>query len=443
MTAEIAILNKEAVALAADSAVSSSGRYLKIFNSANKIFGLSKYQPIGIMIYGSAGLLGVPWEIVIKAYRHKLRMKSFPQLSDYAEDFIRFINSSPLMFPDAAETSFNKLLLTKRFTDMFGYLRQSLLQRTERKGAQLDDSEVIEIVGAAIREEKEYWDKIPPMQHVTDEFKAENKSKYNEEIERQIHDIFQGLVSDPGVFALLRDLAHDMLVKVPREESRHAYTSGVVVAGFGTEQFFPAMKNFIFEGMINHTAKYYEDSDVNITHDQGSVIRPFAHREMVDTFMQGISIRVRDKVAAGIAAVCSKFGEKITEHCNSLGSLTQEEKLEFERKSTELKTGLFRAFNRMLNEYINQEYIAPVIDTVEMLPKDELASLAESLVYLTSLKQRVSSAPETVGGPIDVAIITKGDGLIWIKRKHYFKPELNPHFFKIKYMENLNGHEEN
>ncbi len=42
---------------------------------------------------------------------------------------------------------------------------------------------------------------------------------------------------------------------------------------------------------------------------------------------------------------------------------------------------------------------------------------------------------ETVGGPIDVVVISKGDGFVWIKRKHYFKPELNPHFFSNYYME--------
>ena len=33
---------------------------------------------------------------------------------------------------------------------------------------------------------------------------------------------------------------------------------------------------------------------------------------------------------------------------------------------------------------------------------------------------------ETVGGPIDVAVITKGDGFVWVKRKHYFEAEYNP-----------------
>jgi len=38
----------------------------------------------------------------------------------------------------------------------------------------------------------------------------------------------------------------------------------------------------------------------------------------------------------------------------------------------------------------------------------------------------MSRQAETVGGPVDVAVISKGDGLIWMKRKHYFEPGLNP-----------------
>jgi len=56
-------------------------------------------------------------------------------------------------------------------------------------------------------------------------------------------------------------------------------------------------------------------------------------------------------------------------------------------------------------------------------------------VNLTSFKRRISLQAETVGGPIDVAVISKGDGFIWIKRKHYFKPELNQAFFSNYYRE--------
>jgi hypothetical protein len=81
VTAEIVIMNKEAIAMAADSAVTLSGKTdQKIFTSANKIFALSKYHSVGIMIYGSALFMGVPWETIIKIYRNKLRKKKFDTL---------------------------------------------------------------------------------------------------------------------------------------------------------------------------------------------------------------------------------------------------------------------------------------------------------------------------------------------------------------------------
>jgi hypothetical protein len=54
----------------------------------------------------------------------------------------------------------------------------------------------------------------------------------------------------------------------------------------------------------------------------------------------------------------------------------------------------------------------------------------ESLIYLTYLQKRITFAAEDVGGAVDVAVISKGDGFIWIKRKHYFKNELNRHYLK-------------
>ncbi len=64
------------------------------------------------------------------------------------------------------------------------------------------------------------------------------------------------------------------------------------------------------------------------------------------------------------------------------------------------------------------------------LPKSELASMAESLVNLTSLKRKVSLQAETVGGAVDVAVVSKRDGFVWIKKKHYFKEELNLHMVR-------------
>ena len=81
-----------------------------------------------------------------------------------------------------------------------------------------------------------------------------------------------------------------------------------------------------------------------------------------------------------------------------------------------------------MSKYSREMHSEPIVDIVAQLPKEELAAMAEALVNLTSFKRHVTRQAETVGGPIDVAVISRGDGFIWIKRKHYFRPELNPQF---------------
>lgn len=70
---------------------------------------------------------------------------------------------------------------------------------------------------------------------------------------------------------------------------------------------------------------------------------------------------------------------------------------------------------RELGEFQREKNVDPILNIVTMLPKDGLAAMAESLVNLTSFKRRVSEDAETVGGPIDLAVISRGDGFIWIK----------------------------
>lgn len=70
MTAEIAILNKSAVAVAADSAVtiSAGDSQEKIFDSADKLFELCDNNPIGIMLYNGMDFMGTPLAILVKDF---------------------------------------------------------------------------------------------------------------------------------------------------------------------------------------------------------------------------------------------------------------------------------------------------------------------------------------------------------------------------------------
>ena len=78
MTTEVIIKNKSGLVLAADSAVTVTGIGLygqssKVYNSANKLFTLSKTEPVGVLVYNAASINEVPVEIVLKEFRDKKR----------------------------------------------------------------------------------------------------------------------------------------------------------------------------------------------------------------------------------------------------------------------------------------------------------------------------------------------------------------------------------
>jgi hypothetical protein len=65
-----------------------------------------------------------------------------------------------------------------------------------------------------------------------------------------------------------------------------------------------------------------------------------------------------------------------------------------------------------------RDYWAKSYRAVEHLPIQDLGKFAENLINIQSLKKQYTPDQEynsTVGGPTDVAIITKGDGIKWIK----------------------------
>lgn len=60
------------------------------------------------------------------------------------------------------------------------------------------------------------------------------------------------------------------------------------------------------------------------------------------------------------------------------------------------------------------------------MPIQDAIDLAEFLVHATIQYVRFSPGPPTVGGPIEIATITKHEGFKWVRRKHFFDARLNP-----------------
>ena len=155
MTAEIAIMNKEAIAIAADSAVTL--REGKIFTSANKIFSLSKYHPVGVMIYGNANFMGIPWETMIKTYRGDLDTEKFGTLKEYADDFINFLSREKRLIPESEQEKY----FEDNVYSYFSLIRYEIVQRVNETISERDvvtEGEINKITSEIIEDHHDKWE---------------------------------------------------------------------------------------------------------------------------------------------------------------------------------------------------------------------------------------------------------------------------------------------
>jgi hypothetical protein len=156
----------------------------------------------------------------------------------------------------------------------------------------------------------------------------------------------------------------------------------------------------------------------------GCAVLPFAQRDVADSFLQGIDGHNIDLLQRYVSLVLHRLIRTFSE---AVGT-ENPKKSELISNLEAAATSAMESLAEKIQEHLNLKHLAPLLQTVAVLPKEELAILAEALVNLTSIKRKISLDVETVGGPTDVAVISKGDGFIWIRRKHYFEPTMNPYF---------------
>ncbi len=75
-------------------------------------------------------------------------------------------------------------------------------------------------------------------------------------------------------------------------------------------------------------------------------------------------------------------------------------------------------------EVLRQTLSTPLV--TPGMPIQDALDLADFLADLTARYSRFTPGPATVGGPIELAAITRYEGFKWVKRKHYYHGELNP-----------------
>ncbi len=422
MTSEVVVMNRLGIALASDSAATVYiGGRSKIYH-ADKLFMLSHIHPVGVMVYNNSSLLGVPWETILKMFRKELGASSLPTLEEYGDRLIAYLNTSKRLFPQEVQDEYYLNLVETLYRGIDNRIEQEVLRSVG--GKKDDGKQHRQLAVEVIKRSLEEWRKKEDVTCFDPKIGVELATRKSGEI-TYIRKILDRWRLDAPEAQALHELAG---LVVSKDYILPESLTGLVIAGFGEEEHLPVMQSYELGEIFSGHLKYRKKEAKKIDSKTASVVVPFAECDMVSTFLDGISPIFKWKLIEDVTKFMLELPDAVIDGISGI-SRTRKEALKQKILPESINT--LNAWLEDLESHRLDHHLEPILQSIAFLPKNELAHVAASLVNLNSFQKRMSiREDETVGGPIDVAVISKGDGFVWIERKHYFRPELNRHFFK-------------
>ena len=101
----------------------------KVRHLALKLFTLSKYRPVGVMVYNNDSLLGVPMQTIIKLFRRRLGKKAYGTLREYGEALIQYLDANDVLFPNDVQERYFLHAVETKYSRIMEEIRNELVER--------------------------------------------------------------------------------------------------------------------------------------------------------------------------------------------------------------------------------------------------------------------------------------------------------------------------
>ena len=410
MTALVGVFNKRGAAIAADSAmtVSVDGN-TKIYNNEQKIFPLSDKNPVGVMICNNLNFFTTPWALIFELYRASNGDKKFSALTGYLEDFIEFISSMKSLQSKEEKwiyyrNVFNNLLEVFRtvFSDKCDKELDKEHVFPDDELSRVCYAHTFDLLKTAIYED----DVLPPFKAFSLENFYEEVIKPNKEFFEEKRTLFQRM--EDNEWDVLLQFFHRSLIN---DDFNQPLASEIIFVGYGEDDIFPASQRLYISGMVGAGIKYKIEEISKITHSLSAEIRPFAQTDVMFTLMKGVSPQsdqeYRDATIELEEGIIDDISQLLENEKVSPKIIKKIEKLSYEK--------VHERYVERIDTFVQENFISGVVNALESFNLEEMAKMSENLIAVTNLQRHISSSEESVGGPIEVAVITKTGGFKWIK----------------------------
>lgn len=419
MTALVSILNKRAAVIAADSAVTiTNGDNRKIINTATKIFRLSSKNPVGVMIYTSAEFMGIPWDVLFKLYRDKNTGKSFDTLKEYVDDFINFLRHEKHFIDKESQTNYLSVharFFLDKINDLYEYglkkaCRYNPESRKQKKVLKMCLDTAFKVLHDDYVEKGPCsdFDGYTPQQFHT--YAKETLDKL--EKLRKEKDL-------PGSRIRWEKEFYDYIVS-----NHYLRSTGLIFVGYGDDDIYPSLIATELSGFVDNRLRFFIDNDASdtINNNNLSYVAPFAQTDVMMSLLKGMHPYMFDIVMRNQEETMNNVKKQMITAMKDAGV---KEKL-IDNLSKFNLTPFMEQFGEKIEENMYNCFSSDIVDAVASFNIEDMVKMAESMILITNLQRHISSWEESVGGPVDVAVITKSEGFVWVNHKQWYQQEMNP-----------------
>ncbi|MDD4070321.1 MAG: hypothetical protein PHF05_07705 [Candidatus Izemoplasmatales bacterium] len=395
MSVGVCIINKNGIALAADSAGTLKGNRM-FYNSLNKLYSLSSIRQIGALTYGDSTLCGVSINQILKEFKlHIDSLDNFERFENIVDLFKEFIKKKSQYYKFGLNENQFIPSMIKSLVDEWGNKIKNVIK---------SDADFLNDINGVINNLDIIISQSIKIVNfdVSSYIEIEYQNIYNERVNLIVPELNKFLEQKDHLWKLICKY-FNLPLQVETDNK-----VGIAFAGYGREDAFPKYINIEILNIINGELKlnvivYFHESNIRAS------VYALAQSEVVMTFFKGISDSITNYIKIKIGEIVEKKKELLPK--------------DIDESKHHLITNIFDSIeNDLMNAIANKiqkDNVSPILTSLNNLPLPEMSFLAENLVNITSLKRTyaIDGNQQTVGGPTDSAIITKADGFVWVKEK--------------------------
>ena len=427
MTAVVGILNKRGIAIAADSAVTMTrDGNEKIENSANKMLRMSDVCPISVMTVGSASFHTTPWDIIIRRYRQKRGDIQFPTVQACIDDFLSYMLTEKIYFPEEAEKNHLRKMLKSFWWDIVCKVPDISINN---KGVVTNKKQILLAFRRRIESGIKCFKETAPLpmykDYTIDQFKNYLCLMVDDYFKNKTIDIDSLIFEEED--AEYNGYTEDILSEIKSQfiegfffYMKHGYVNDntqLIFSGFGSEEKFPVMIRVrVCHGFDNRVSYNIDPKDIHTISDVNPVaICPYAQKDIMDALLTGIEPYFFKNICNYSESMFDKMTRELSTEYFLEGDSDEIEAILDKVKSSDLARQ-FKQYGKRIQEEERRQWLK----ALNNYSVQDMAHLAENLIAMTSFERHMTFSEEGVGGPIDLAVITKNNGFTWLNRKSWY-----------------------